>query len=143
MPQKPGSFAPCRSFCGIQYNNKKLLLPKRSETSETDPGRYAFLGEHLASGEFYIEGLNRGLREELSITKYHFKELGKHTFKYDKQAEKVKLFLVFIESSDIKLKKDAHTKYKWLTKEELLEITDNLPELTRHWIKTLPWFRQT
>ncbi|OGM15168.1 hypothetical protein A2V56_00305 [Candidatus Woesebacteria bacterium RBG_19FT_COMBO_42_9] len=58
----------------------KILLPTRSMKKKIFPGCYDFsCGEHVRSGESYLEAAKRGLNEELSIKEAKIQELGKMT----------------------------------------------------------------
>ena len=54
----------------------ELLLQKRSEKKDTNPGLWTFsAGDHVESGETYLEAANKELEEELGI-KIGLQEVG-------------------------------------------------------------------
>ncbi|EOX4792189.1 NUDIX hydrolase [Vibrio alginolyticus] len=55
----------CVSFLILQ--NDKILLEKRSEQKETDPGLIAIPGGHIEGNETNVQALIRELKEELNI----------------------------------------------------------------------------
>ncbi|MDH5928765.1 NUDIX domain-containing protein [Vibrio lentus] len=56
----------CVSF--ILLNESQVLLEKRSESKETDPGLITIPGGHIEKGENQVQALFRELKEELNIT---------------------------------------------------------------------------
>ncbi len=55
----------CVSFILVDSGN--ILLEKRSETKETDPGLIAIPGGHIEEGESKEQALIRELNEELNV----------------------------------------------------------------------------
>ncbi|PMH01062.1 NUDIX hydrolase [Vibrio lentus] len=56
----------CVSF--ILLNESQVLLEKRSESKETDPGLITIPGGHIEKGENQVKALFRELKEELNVT---------------------------------------------------------------------------
>ncbi|WP_086970280.1 NUDIX hydrolase [Vibrio coralliirubri] len=56
----------CVSF--ILLNESQVLLEKRSDSKETDPGLITIPGGHIERDEDQVQTLFRELREELNVT---------------------------------------------------------------------------
>jgi len=72
-------------------SHKEILLQKRSRLKKSNPGKWAYVGGHLKSGETYLEGALRELQEEMFHNKklppnIHLEELFK-IIKYDNDPE--------------------------------------------------------
>ncbi|MEZ8794453.1 NUDIX hydrolase [Vibrio splendidus] len=63
----------CVSF--ILLNESQVLLEKRSESKETDPGLITIPGGHIEHGENQVQALFRELDEELDVVPIHYKYL--------------------------------------------------------------------
>ena len=63
----------CVSF--IMLNQAKVLLERRSEEKETDPGLVTIPGGHVENGETRIQALVREVQEELDVTPTEYKFL--------------------------------------------------------------------
>ncbi|CDU11296.1 NUDIX hydrolase [Vibrio coralliirubri] len=55
----------CVSF--IMLNESQVLLEKRSESKETDPGLITIPGGHIEHGESQVQALFREFKEELNV----------------------------------------------------------------------------
>ncbi|CDT87794.1 NUDIX domain-containing protein [Vibrio coralliirubri] len=56
----------CVSF--ILLNESQILIEKRSDSKDTDPGLITIPGGHIEQGENQIQTLFRELNEELNVT---------------------------------------------------------------------------
>lgn len=63
----------CVSF--ILLNESQVLLEKRSESKETDPGLITIPGGHIEKGENQVQALFCELKEELNVVPIHYKYL--------------------------------------------------------------------
>ncbi|MGI9886269.1 NUDIX hydrolase [Vibrio chagasii] len=63
----------CVSF--ILLNESQVLLEKRSESKEMDPGLITIPGGHIEKGENQVQALFRELDEELNVVPIHYKYL--------------------------------------------------------------------
>ncbi|PTP67372.1 NUDIX hydrolase [Vibrio splendidus] len=63
----------CVSF--ILLNESQVLLEKRSESKETDPGLITIPGGHIEHGENQVQALFRELDEELDVVPIDYKYL--------------------------------------------------------------------
>ena len=63
----------CVSF--ILLNKSQVLLEKRSESKETDPGLITIPGGHIEHGESQVQAVFRELDEELNVVPIHYKYL--------------------------------------------------------------------
>lgn len=63
----------CVSF--ILLKKSQVLLEKRSESKETDPGLITIPGGHIEHGESQVQALFRELDEELNVVPIHYKYL--------------------------------------------------------------------
>lgn len=129
-------------FAVYSSKNHKLLVAKRSPHADAAANQLAFFGEHIHSGESYLEALKRGLKEELGISSYTSRFLGQTDFIYDRQHEIVKFYLVTVPNTKVKLEKGKLSNKLWLSPKEVRNRISELAELTQYWVKNLSWFKK-
>ncbi|EID4334236.1 TPA: NUDIX hydrolase [Vibrio parahaemolyticus] len=88
----------CISF--IMLNGSKVLLEKRSEQKETDPGLITIPGGHIEYGETQIQALFRELNEELNVIPTEYKYLCS-LYHPTKELQLIHYFIVTNWSGDI------------------------------------------
>jgi len=95
--------------------DNKILLFKRSETDESNPGKWAMVGGGVDPGETPEQALTREVKEEAGVFLQNFTNLKK--YEYGNVILNVFYTNTFDDNS-IKLNKE-HSEYKYFTKEEL------------------------
>jgi len=106
-------------------NGERFLVVKRAPNAHTYPNHWDFPGGRLEQGEAPKEGLKREVKEETNLDI----KINKPKFLF---SEKLNVnhvvFVVYacnLISKDLRLSHE-HTDYKWVTKEEILELeTEN------------------
>ncbi len=106
----------------------ELLVPLRSKSKKIWPGCYDFsCGENVISGESYDLAAERGLQEELGLSRVDLKTLGKLTPK-----EGIGCFATTYEGhiSDrlIEFNQDEVKEIFWMSIEEIKVLLINNPE---------------
>lgn len=104
----------------IVYNTNKerLLLVKRADERETNPGKWEFPGGGVKDDETPKEAALRELKEETGL-KGEIVRSGTPG-KIDTHIGKIEIhpFLVRTETEEIELSRE-HTAYQWIKKQEL------------------------
>lgn len=95
--------------------DNKILLFKRSETDESNPGKWAMIGGGVDPGETPEQALTREVKEEAGVFLQNFTNLKR--YEYGNVILNVFYTNTFDDAS-IKLNKE-HSEYKYFTKEEL------------------------
>lgn len=126
-------------FTFIDRKNNKILLTQRSFKKKHDTGKYCFLGEHIVSGESYIEALIRGCMEEANYNAKMFKELSHRIVSYQKESEFVKFFVIEFDGSNLEFGKDEVEQYLWIDIKELKDLKLDISEMTKYWIDNIDW----
>lgn len=104
---------------GIVLNNGRVLMVKRSNNDEVDPGTWEMPGGKIEFGEFLEPALIREVKEEAGIDITVEKLLYACTFKTDEKRQVVILaYLCRSRDKDVKLSPE-HTDYMWASKSEL------------------------
>ncbi|TSC70238.1 MAG: nucleoside triphosphatase [Parcubacteria group bacterium Gr01-1014_46] len=117
-----------KKFDGVE----KLFLPKRALTKKFLPGIFELPGGHIEFGEDIVEGLKREVMEEhgmrisvgdpFSVFTYTNHIKGSHSVE-------VVYFAKFTDPiENIKLNKEDHSEYKWITENEIPETGSISPE---------------
>lgn len=125
-------------FTLIDMNTKSVVLATRSVSKVTNIGMAVFLGEHMHSGESYIDGCRRGVEEELGFAPKKLVELGTHIFNDSGIIELAKFFLVYWDEDKI-VCDEKEVEDLWWVKIDDLEKTENIGPITQYWIENTNW----
>jgi 8-oxo-dGTP diphosphatase len=118
------------SVCAFVHHNfdgvNKLFLPRRAKTKKFYPDVYELPGGHVDWGETFADALIREVNEEFGLKI----KVGDpyYLFTYDNPIKgshsvEVIYFATFVDLiENIKLDRDDHSEYKWLSEEELPQI---------------------
>ena len=98
----------CVSF--ILLNESQVLLEKRSESKETDPGLITIPGGHIEKGENQVQALFRELDEELNVVPIHYKYLCS-LYHPTKELQLINYFVVSDWKGDIKTQEADDVKW--------------------------------
>ena len=108
----------------------RFLVQKRAETKRSRPGQWDITMGHATAGESAIECVLREVREELGlelvlenlVKAYRWLEKGPQMF--------TDVFFARIEpgSGEISLQKEEVSEIKWLSKAEMLQFIEKLPD---------------
>ncbi|MEZ9701488.1 NUDIX domain-containing protein [Vibrio sp. 10N.261.46.E12] len=98
----------CVSF--ILLNESQVLLEKRSESKETDPGLITIPGGHIEKGENQVQALFRELDEELNVVPIHYKYLCS-LYHPTKELQLIHYFVVSDWKGDIKAQEADDVKW--------------------------------
>ncbi|PML59383.1 NUDIX hydrolase [Vibrio lentus] len=98
----------CVSF--ILLNESQVLLEKRSESKETDPGLITIPGGHIEKGENQVQALFRELDEELNVVPIHYKYLCS-LYHPTKELQLIHYFVVSDWKGDIKTQEADDVKW--------------------------------
>jgi len=127
------------NFTLLDKKSRKILLTQRSGNKTYDPGKLCFMGEHMLSGETWTDVLKRGVKEELGLEAENYTEAAKNIFRYDKQTEIIRLFLVDKPGGEIIFDKNEITALYWVNTDELIRNKSNYSEMTRYWVENVEW----
>lgn len=105
----------------IIYENKVLLL-RRAENDEINPGNWEFVGGRVEFGEGLEDALKREVMEETAIDINIDKILYATTYKRDtnKQAF-INVYKCFAKDNKVIISEE-HSQYKWVSKEEFRKL---------------------
>ena len=95
--------------------DNKILLFKRSETDESNPGKWAMIGGGVDPGETPEQALTREVKEEAGVFLQNFTNLKR--YEYGNVILNV-FYTNTFDEANIKLNKE-HSEYKYFTLEEL------------------------
>ena len=98
----------CVSF--ILLNESQVLLEKRSESKETEPGLITIPGGHIEKGENQVQALFRELDEELNVVPIHYKYLCS-LYHPTKELQLINYFVVSDWKGDIKTQEADDVKW--------------------------------
>lgn len=122
-------------YATIRNDKGEFLLLKRSEDSNTNPGKWDLPGGKLEREEILEEAVVREVREETGISIAPGEIAGYATFELP---EKRVIAIVYdggYIASDIKLSHE-HTEHLWIPLEEILEM-NTLPPYFRNFFQRL------
>ena len=107
-------------------DGKKFLIMKRSPNAHVYPNQWDFTGGKLEHGEEPKAGLKREIKEETGLDV----KIGNPEFVFSEKVKDHFIYLTVFNTTiegekEIKLSNE-HTEFKWVTKEEILELgTEN------------------
>lgn len=102
-------------------NKTKVLLTKRSLTSNFLPGVYEIPGGHIEYGEDLISGLERELKEELNLTVRIGDLFSAFTYSHNDfhTVELVYLATPTSDVGDLKIQEDEIAESRWINESEI------------------------
>lgn len=113
--------------CAFIHRNGKMLGVQRAAHKKFLPNKWEIVGGHIEFGESIEEGLLREIKEELGI-EIEIEHLF-YAFTYLKDESTHSIEVVYLarpkSNQEISLDPDALQKYKWLSKNEALELYDS------------------
>jgi len=121
---------------GIIKKDDKFLILLRSSKAEFLPEYWDFPGGKLEKGEDPHEGIEREILEETGLIVKAGKIIGIYEFTLKDIPHRFTLYDTTFQSKDITLS-DEHTDYKWVTKEEILKISNREPYFNSYFEKNL------
>ena len=121
----------------------RLLVQKRSKAQDTYPGALdCSVSEHLKVGESYLEGANRGLREELGIERVQLHRLVRFKMNYGPNDNEFCELYEAVYCDE--LLTINHNEIEWVAKytiPELEEMVVSEPRSFASWfIQLLRWY---
>jgi 8-oxo-dGTP diphosphatase len=99
----------------LVVKENKVLLFKRSETDESNPGKWAMIGGGIDDGETPEKALTREVKEEAGVFLKNFTNLKKYGYG---NVELNVFYTNTFDDENIKLNSE-HSEYKYFTMEEL------------------------
>lgn len=109
----------------ILNSRGELLIQKRRNDLERNPGKWAFTGGAVDTGENSIEGAIREVQEELNITVEEEKIELLLTFKREHGFVDVFLVKKDFDIEDVKVQEEEVEKVKWVSLKELNSMLEN------------------
>jgi 8-oxo-dGTP diphosphatase len=109
----------------IIKDGDKFLIILRSPDSKYFPNQWDFPGGKLEQNETPKEGVEREVKEETNLTIKAKEVLGIYKLDIDNIGQQNYIYTMYaatILKGELKVGPD-HTKYKWATKEEILNLT--------------------
>lgn len=116
-----------------------VLFSQRSYKKSHDAGLYCFMGEHILTGESYMDALKRGASEELGLEVIKAKEFAHNIFSYNKQTELVRFFIGQWDGQDFRIDPEELESVFWVRSHKLQTIDLALSEMARYWIDNVNW----
>lgn len=110
----------------VWFLNSKgeLLVQKRNENLKRNPGKWAFTGGAVDSGETSEEGAIREIQEELGIKIDEDKMELLLSFKRERGFVDIWLVKDDVDIKNIAIQEDEVTEVKWVSIKELEELID-------------------
>lgn len=108
----------------IIKKDNKFLFTKRSSKSRFEPGKWGFVGEALLFGESIIDGLKRGIKEEvnLDLKSWEFFNVYSYIFDSDDKIRHAVLIAYICKcEGEVKLNLESED-YGWFIIEEGKEL---------------------
>lgn len=120
-------------FVVVENEFGEILLEKRSMKKDTNPGKWAVVGEHNLLGESYEKAAIRGLKEELGI-KSKVNRITKLKITSKRETEFDEIYLAKIKSSEkITIDKNELSEVKWVHIKQLKKDIKNHPRKFSSW----------
>lgn len=108
----------------ILNSEGELLIQKRNENLERNPGKWAFTGGAVVSNESSLDGAIREVKEELGITVHNDEIEYLLSFKREKGFVDVWLIKNDIQLEELVLQKEEVSDVKWVSVEELINLLE-------------------
>lgn len=121
MDHEPGGPLRIAAHAVIADRRGRLLLLRRPETSEYNPGRWEFPGGKIDQGEGIQDALVREAKEETGLAVRPGRLLGAGD-QERREGRVVHLILGAISSGDEVLLSDEHDAFRWVTPKGLAEL---------------------
>ena len=103
----------------------KILVQKRNENLKRNPGKWAFTGGAVDTGETSLEGAIREIKEEIGITVNNDEIEYLLSLKREKGFVDVWLVKKDVSIDEIVLQKDEVSEVKWVSLKELIELAES------------------
>lgn len=108
----------------ILNSNGQLLIQRRSDELDKNPGKWAFTGGAVDTNETSLEGAKREVREELGVEIENDEIEFLLSFKREKGFVDVWLVKKDISIENLKLQSEEVAEVKWVSLEELKELAE-------------------